>query len=243
MPRPAFVLLLLLAGGACHAPVRPADEARPERPASAGPVDAKGETPDSLRPDDYPRLQNPMFRRRIDPGRLDEALLTAAVYYESNRRRAGQGVRLLEAHPLLDRAAREHARAMVREGFFDHTHPTDPARRTPADRVGRLGLEPGYVAENIARTFVPVYESGRRVYVREEDGVRRYSYTPDGPLIPDHTYRSFAVALLDLWMNSPGHRQNLLSAEPAFLGCGCAPAPDPGGMDELYCVQIFFKGG
>ena len=41
------------------------------------------------------------------------------------------------------------------------------------------------------------------------------------PLVP-HTPESFAVDLVAYWMDSPGHRVNILSDVPELLGCAAA---------------------
>jgi uncharacterized protein YkwD len=62
-----------------------------------------------------------------------------------------------------------------------------------------------------------------------------------GEPMPPHTYSSFAQALLDDWMNSPGHRENILSDEAPYLGAACAYQDDDE-MPLYYCVQLFFDG-
>lgn len=42
-------------------------------------------------------------------------------------------------------------------------------------------------------------------------------------------------------MNSPGHRQNVLSPEATHLGVGVALGREVGGQRELYVTQVFFR--
>jgi len=58
-----------------------------------------------------------------------------------------------------------------------------------------------------------------RFYARVEDERLVFSYEPEGDPIKPHTYVGFALSLLDHWMNSPGHRKNILDKNPAHLGC------------------------
>jgi hypothetical protein len=40
---------------------------------------------------------------------------------------------------------------------------------------------------------------------------------------------------------SPGHKKNILSEQPNFLGAGCSISKnEKAGMDKFYCVQLFF---
>ena len=75
------------------------------------------------------------------------------------------------------------------------------------------------IAENIATNFGITYRAGTSVYPRDRvNGT--FSYTPSGAIIPNHTYLSLADALVTQWMNSPGHRANILSTNAFQLGCG-----------------------
>ena len=47
-----------------------------------------------------------------------------------------------------------------------------------------------------------------------------FSCTPNGKAIQNHTYISLAKYVVDLWMNSEGHRKNILNPNALQLGCG-----------------------
>jgi uncharacterized protein YkwD len=69
----------------------------------------------------------------------------------ANRQRAKRGIPVLRPDSSLGRAARAHARAMLRQGFFDHT---DPAGKGPTERVARVSARRwATVGENIAAGF------------------------------------------------------------------------------------------
>jgi uncharacterized protein YkwD len=69
----------------------------------------------------------------------------------ANHQRAMRGIPALRVDTSLGRAARAHARAMLEQGFFDHT---DPQGRGPRDRVARLSSRRWIaVGENIAAGF------------------------------------------------------------------------------------------
>jgi uncharacterized protein YkwD len=83
------------------------------------------------------------------------------------------------------------------------------------------------------------YESGKAFYKRESGGKTVYSYRPEGGVIPPHTYESFARALVESWMNSAGHRKNILLKEAEYLGVSCMGAAAESGMPVFYCTQVF----
>jgi uncharacterized protein YkwD len=176
----------------------------------------------------------------IDPDRLDPALLSSAIHEQTDLRRRKEGKPRLERDARLDEAARMHAAAMARHNYLSHTDPHRSERRTPADRARLAGFRPRFLAENVATHFAIQYESGRKVIpVNTRDGTR-FSYRPGAPPIPPHTYGSFAASLLDSWMESPGHRENILSDDPNFFGSGCsARSAGQDQIPKLFCVQLF----
>jgi uncharacterized protein YkwD len=188
-------------------------------------------------------------RQKINLDDVNQALLDATVFHETNRVRQKQGLRPLRHLSDLDEAAMLHARSMAREAYLSHQN-SDDRLREPIDRARAVGLEPRFVAENIASAFGIRYESGERVYVDDQgrDGTT-YHREPNGPAIPNHTYRSFARELVAAWMNSPGHRRNILypsagdsGGGPSNMGHACVRGAADDGIPTFYCVQMFYAG-
>lgn len=175
----------------------------------------------------------------LDFGDLDHALLSAAIFHETNRRRAAHDRPALRYLPELRSAARIQAQGMRRTQAVSHQHP-DPEVASLGERLAEVGLEPRFQAENVAMVFGIRYESGSDYFPRREDDRWVLSATPDGPPIPPHSYGSFAASLVDGWMNSPGHRRNLLHRSAEFVGHACLHQPSPKSPDQFYCAQVFF---
>jgi uncharacterized protein YkwD len=177
----------------------------------------------------------------IDLTNIDYPLLAEAIFHETNLRRQEHGRQVMDHLIELDQAACVHAQDMAEGNFFAHRNPNDSEKETPLNRVENQGLEVGFVAENIAQAFALQYESGTPVYTRQEVGETIFSHEAGGGPLPPHTYQSFAADLLDQWMDSPGHRKNILAEEPSHLGAGCELTKDDElGMPMLTCVQLFF---
>ena len=161
----------------------------------------------------------------IDFNNIDYPLLQAAVFYETNRVRQEYGKPLFIHADALERSAMMHAMDMAEDDFFSHENPYNLSKRAFTDRIGMFGGQGA--AENIAVTFGIQYNDGEYVY--------------DIGSIPPHTYNSFAEVLVDVWMNSPGHRANILDQNGygyKDLGCGVYLKP----KDEwrsMYSVQNF----
>jgi uncharacterized protein YkwD len=153
----------------------------------------------------------------IPAGNPDEALLATAMFLESNRARAENGVRPMARLPELDSAADEQARHMQMTLYTEHSNPL-PGERMPADRVARTGLRAAFVAENAE--MLPMVP-------------------PDGYPVPAYTYRGLASELVGHWMGSPGHRANLLNPALGFTGCAARFARDGRGRERVYADQVF----
>jgi len=156
------------------------------------------------------------FQRIIDITKIDYPRLQAAIFHVTNSRRIKHRLRAVKFHRLLERAARGHAKRMAAGGFYSHSDP-DGTRRTPTKRARRQGVTNPKIAENIYQ-FHGLTQNGKPVY--RKPGKGKYSHVPNGPDVPMHTYLSFADAIVDGWMKSPGHRKNILNAKALELGVG-----------------------
>lgn len=177
--------------------------------------------------------------RPLEPDHIDPTLLRAAVFHETNRRRAEHDLPPLTFNAQLEQAAQEHAADMARHRYVEHENPRDPERRWPMDRVRLTGYVPRSVSENVAKVFRVRYEPGRNYYRYERGGKTVFSYQPQGEPIPAHSYASFARFLLDEWMNSPGHRENILRQGSEQLGVGVEFDFRRNDLDEAYAAQVF----
>lgn len=157
----------------------------------------------------------------IDFKKVDFPLLHAALFFVTNEERKNAKLKPFEYHSRIESVAFGHAQDMVKYGFYSHTS-TIRIKRTVQDRFHLEGLNPEYYGENICSTFGLQYENGRKVNPPYPAGVFTYAFTSKKETIPPHTYISFAKEVVKLWMNSPGHRQNILNPNFKTLGCGAS---------------------
>jgi len=158
-----------------------------------------------------------LFQERLNFDSIDYPRLHAAIFFITNEERAKKKLSFLEYAPELERAAQMHSRDMYEKKFFSHYNPSVKKKKTPNDRAVLAGILNPYIAENIATSHGLQYKSGEKVFVR---GDGQFSYRIDGELIQPHTYLSLAATIVDSWMNSTGHRKNILSDDALQLGCG-----------------------
>lgn len=178
--------------------------------------------------------------KAIDFQNIDYGLLSSAIFHATNRQRQKHGKSPLGYLPRLYEASSMHARDMAGHEYVAHINPREQELRTPQKRVREAGLtDIRFMAENVASHFGIRYEPGRTVVPLDKDGGAEYSYQQGGEPIAAHTYRSFAESLVDSWMGSPGHRKNMLSEEPRYLGAACSMGEADKGPVKFYCVQLF----
>jgi len=157
----------------------------------------------------------------IDFENIDYVLLNAAVFFRTNEVRKEHGLAELGFLANLETAATMHANDMVRYNFFSHTNPYRRSKSAPSNRGKLSGITNPSMAENIAESFGIEYEGGKPVYIVDsKKGIFSYEY--NGPVLKNRTYISFAEAVVLQWMNSPGHRANILNDKALQLGCGMA---------------------
>lgn len=176
---------------------------------------------------------------RIEVSRFDRGLMAAAIFHETNRVREKLGLPAFRKIPKLDETADLEAAVGKFYQPPSHTNPF-PAIGTPADRVSYVGLKAWKVAENIA--LLPVYEIEPEVGVgiTTREGRKLLVHPRTHEELKPATYRGFAATVVQAWMNSPGHRANLVEPTLVYLGCSVQPSVSLMGVDHLFCVQVFF---
>ncbi len=185
-------------------------------------------------------MEYELSNHKIDSKIIDYHLLNAAVFYETNRMRVKHGMKPFIHSAALEKAAFVHSKDMVEQGFFSHDNPYDAKKRTPFQRMALFGVTGGYRAENITQTFGIQYKAGSPI-IPPEHGNKLFRDFETGEVLPNHTYNSLAVDMVDGWMNSPGHRANILSVELKYLGCGAFHFEDRSSldMDMVKATQNF----
>ena len=157
--------------------------------------------------------------RTIDFDKPDFDALATAMELMTNEVRVQNGLRPLDTHPVLRRASARYAQKMVKEEFLAHEDPNSPKLRTPEQRVAAAGGKNAAAAENIADVPAFRVESGEPFYVIDAENYV-IAREPGGPPIEPHTYASYAATVVEGWMNSPGHRRNLLADDALEQGIG-----------------------
>jgi uncharacterized protein YkwD len=165
--------------------------------------------------------RNPAFDKVMNLDAFDHDLLSGAIFQETNVARVANGINTLINLTELDHAADMQASYLALTLTVGH-YSMFPHEHRVVDRVDLSGLDPARVAENAIMLAAS----------RAPDEVRT-----------DYTYAEFAAQIVDGWMNSPGHRANLL--DPSYTHLGCAARLAHGfreGDRRIFATEVFYLG-
>lgn len=151
---------------------------------------------------------------------IDRAKVELYVHEEINEERTSRGLSKLNWDDGLQEIARYHSKLMATDGFFSHT---SPQGQTMADRYDMFGYS------------CRVQTSGNRYLTGAENIAQTYHHKNvmgQGRLT---TNREVAEALVEQWMDSKGHRENILTADWNNEGIGVYITSE----NEVYATQNF----
>ena len=173
---------------------------------------------------------------RIPKASIDQRMLSVAILAEVNFQRCKKRLRPLElSYGNLTEVALGHSLWMAGTGTMSHTGGRETGR-TLTDRVRRAGLKPRTYAENLA--FLPRYRFGGTPFKVANRAACQF-LSLDGQMIGQHSYRSLAQEVVRLWMESPGHRRNLLSPNQRRMSAAASLSAE-GYCGRFYVTQIFY---
>jgi uncharacterized protein YkwD len=167
---------------------------------------------------------------------LDEPRLAREIFAETNRVRGRLGLPAFRADARLDGAAETQARIGHLQRPVSHTLPF-PSIATPLDRVRAMGVAARLVSENLAVLSAFDAPHGAQFYRLRGETELRDSVT--GRVLRRHTYASFAAAIVEAWMNSPGHRANIVDPRLEALGCAVQGLAGRDSTESVFAVQVF----
>ena len=174
--------------------------------------------------------------RVIDPARINQPLLDAAVAVEVNYQRCRKGLPRLAGAAKLRDTALGHARWMAKHSTLSHNS-TRPGRATVKARILASGLKVRRGSENIARVALYKVE-GERGY-KIADAARCVFTTRSGAPIGRHSYGSLSRYIVSLWMDSPSHRVNILERKYKMAASAIAVDPRGRACGSVYIAQNF----
>jgi uncharacterized protein YkwD len=155
---------------------------------------------------------------------LSITMLEKQIHLLINRERRKLGLSPLAWDGALSRIARKHSKDMANRSYFSHN---SPEGRDFSYRYGRDSYSCEVpVRETIYTGAENLFQNNRYDRVVYVNGETRYDW---------NTMRKIAESTVQGWMNSPGHRKNILTPHWRSEGIGVAIAPD----DKIYITENF----
>jgi len=145
-----------------------------------------------------------IVNQKIDVVNIDYPLLNAAIFYSTNLQREKYRKIPFIFSKYLTKAAQEHSEDMVDFKFYSHTSKVR-GKKTMSERLKLVGISNAFTAENIFDFF-----------------------------LKSPTYWSLAQGLVNGWMESKGHRANILNKNYEYLGCGSKNYFNKDWIDSFY---------
>ena len=176
--------------------------------------------------------------QRIYPNRLNADLLEKAIIFYSNRARTKYGRAGCRLHEKLRQAARAHSHEMARLNYFAHESPVKK-NRLLKNRFTNAGitLTNTMIGENIGVDYF-LKIAKIPFHTRIVNGETNYYNAKTGKPIRNQTYREFARSMVDNWMESPHHKENILEKNFTHIGIGVASGTF-NSLKALYVTQLF----
>ncbi|MDR0602980.1 MAG: CAP domain-containing protein [Bacteroidales bacterium] len=163
------------------------------------------------------------LQQKITKFFANEDLLNAAVFWFTNIERRKHNLKQFQFHNKLRETAILHSEQMRNHNFFSHENTFDTRYKTLTNRIE-------YVQNNDFKGFMccgeniadyPVIKANENFTVENRSGTQ-HLYSTNGTEIFPYSYYEFAKTVVEGWMNSPGHRKNILNPDFEYLGCGYA---------------------
>lgn len=135
-------------------------------------------------------LQLDVLNETINAKKVDYKLLSAALFYYTNKARTKQGLDAFSYSDKLYASAQGHSEDMVKNKFYSHTS-TVKGKASLTDRLRLVDMYPLVYSENLSNVTVS-----------------------------PKSYSELAKKIVDAWMNSTKHKANILHPELKYLACG-----------------------
>lgn len=173
---------------------------------------------------------------QIQSSYFEYDLFNLEIFNATNQERIKHGCQPFQYSSVLTNSSTLHCNEMGRSVFFDHINPYKTNLKTPLDRVLLSGGKFNLVGENIADYPTIIND---KIYTVGFFGINMLNVSK---AVQVHSYKTLAIRVVEGWMNSPGHRANILNKQFSFIGCGCAlhlKKTKGISFDYVLCTQNF----
>ncbi|NRB00138.1 MAG: CAP domain-containing protein [Rhodobacteraceae bacterium] len=173
----------------------------------------------------------------IDTKRIDQNTFDKAVLGEVSFHRCQNKVRKLSKGGTgLNKEAYRHSQWMAKTTQLGHKN-TIKGRETLVQRVKGSGVKFKTAAENVGMVH-RFGVDGKSFRIVDAKACKFETY--EGQAIGEHSYASLAQLIVQLWMNSPGHRKNVLHKDMGYVSTAVAIEPAGEFCGRYWITQDFY---
>lgn len=172
----------------------------------------------------------------VPTSRINQNLFDNAVRAEVNYHRCRAGLSAVgDAGNGVAKVARGHSNWMAARQILSHKS-TVPGQSSLTQRIKSTGVRFSTGSENIG--MVHRYRiDNRRFKILNASACQFATY--DGQSLPAHSYASLARHIVQLWMDSPGHRKNILDGRMSKTAVAVAFDPNAQYCGRYWVTQNF----
>ncbi len=171
------------------------------------------------------KITNPNTISRITKPEIDISTLEKRIHELVNEERKKHELAPLKWDNKLAMIARKHSQDMAINNYFDHINlrGEDPTKRGLKEGYTCYKNYGSYYTEGIAEN---IFQNNLYASVTYVNGISIYDY---------NSLEEIAKSTVEGWMESPGHRSNILNKNYDREGIGVAISND----DKVYITQDF----
>ena len=156
--------------------------------------------------------------KHVGEGKLDRKEIESWVIKFTNEERKNAGLEPFQHDLAISDIARSHSEDMVETGVFGHSIDG----KDPTDRA----LDAGYDCRAYRGDGSYSYGLSENIALRHRVNLWRGRGSRWWPEEYEVDSKAMARGLVEQWMNSPGHRQNILDRQARKVGVGVAVAEE-----------------
>jgi len=151
-------------------------------------------------------------KSKVGQPEINISILENRIHELINEERRQKGVPALKHDPILGDIAQKHSQDMAIKNYFDHVNlkGEDPTAR---------GLESSY---RCYKDYGSYYTDGIAENIFQNNLYNSVTYYNGIPIYDWNTLEEIAQSTVKGWMNSPGHRKNILTSTYDKEGIGIA---------------------
>ena len=161
------------------------------------------------------------LQRKFSKFFIDLELLNAVIFWFTNVVRKTFNLNQFKFHNRLMEIELLHSEQMKYYKFFDHENAFNERYKTLTDCINSVeGINfPSFMSwgENIAD--YPVIKANEQFTIEKRNGMHHF-FSINGKEIFPFSYYEYAKTVVEGWMKSSGHRENILNPNFTYLGWG-----------------------